>query len=386
MGGLGIRCLPNPLIPNPLPYTHLGANYETTTCLPHPLPDPPPRRLRRPEPMPVPTALPPCPRLEPTAVPDPTAVPTATPIPLPDPIPGALTVDPALDLGPISPYIYGTNDGPMQAVPLEMMPLVLDAGFTTLRYPAGAWTDEVDIKPFQLDQFVDFYSQFGALPTVSVRLKNGTAETAAMLVAYANIVKGYGIEYWSIGNEPTLFAEQMNEEYDTERLNREWRAIALAMKAVDPTIKLIGPELHQWGIDPSSTLKDSAGRDWMDEFLKVNGDLVDVVSVHRYPLWKPSGQEVTIDELRSNLPEMEDKLVTYLERSPRNHRAGLACGLHRGQLIPHGRFGPARQPGRLLQRHLVCGRAGADDGRRDVFMVNQWVMSQRSTGLGHLWQ
>ena len=105
----------------------------------------------------------------------------------------------------------------------------------------------------------------------------------------------------------------MNEEYDTERLNQEWRAIALAMKAVDPTIKLIGPELHQWGIDPSSTLKDSAGRDWMDEFLKVNGDLVDVVSVHRYPLWKSSGQEVTIDELRANLPEW-NKLVLYLEQ------------------------------------------------------------------------
>ncbi len=334
-----------------------------------------------PEPMPVPTALPPLATLEPTATPEPTAVPTATPTVLSDPIPGALTVDPALDLGPISPYIYGTNYGPMQAVPLEMMPLVLDAGFTTLRYPAGAWTDEVDIKPFQLDQFVDFYGQFGAMPTVSVRLKNGTAETAAMLVAYANIVKGYGIEYWSIGNEPTLFTEQLGEDYNTERFNREWRAIALAMKAVDPTIKLIGPELHQWGIDPGSTLKDAAGLDWMDEFLKVNGDLVDVVSVHRYPLWKPSGQEVTIDELRANLPEW-NKLVTYLEQVTKEITGrDLPVAFTEVNSSPTGVLGQPASPDAFFNAIWYADVLGRMMDQ-DVFMVNQWVISQRSTGLG----
>jgi hypothetical protein len=46
-------------------------------------------------------------------------------------------------------------------------------------------------------------------------------------------------------------------------------AIAEAMKAVDPTIKLMGPELHQWGASLNTTLKDSSGRDWMVEFLKL---------------------------------------------------------------------------------------------------------------------
>ena len=262
-----------------------------------------------------------------------------------------------------------------------MMPLVLDAGFTALRYPAGAWTDEVDIKPFQLDQFVDFTSQFGALPTVSVRLKNGTPETAAMLVAYANIVKGYGIEYWSIGNEPTLFAGQLGEEYDTERLNREWRTIALAMKAVDPTIKLIGPELHQWGIDPGSTLKDAAGRDWMDEFLKVNGDLVDVVSVHRYPLWKSSGQEVTIDELRANLPEW-NKLVLYLEQVTKAITGrDLPVAFTEVNSSPTSVLGQPASPDSFFNAIWYADVLGRMMDQ-DVFMVNQWVISQRSTGLG----
>ena len=97
------------------------------------------------------------------------------------------------------------------------------------------------------------------MPTVSVRLLDGSPETAAKLVRYANVDQGYGIEYWSIGNEPTLFEKQLRETYDTERFNREWRAIAEAMKAADPSIRLMGPELHQWGVDLASTPKDSVG-------------------------------------------------------------------------------------------------------------------------------
>ncbi len=45
------------------------------------------------------------------------------PAPAPTPLPDALFVDPGTSLGPISPYIFGTNYGPMHAVPLEVMPL-----------------------------------------------------------------------------------------------------------------------------------------------------------------------------------------------------------------------------------------------------------------------
>jgi alpha-L-arabinofuranosidase len=102
-------------------------------------------------------------------------------------------------------------------------------------------------------------------------------------VRYANIEKEYGIQYWAIGNEPTLFAAALQEEYDTERFNREWREFALAMKAVDENILLVGPELHQFSANAAGNPKDSSGRDWMIEFLKANGDLVDIVSFHRYP-------------------------------------------------------------------------------------------------------
>lgn len=315
----------------------------------------------------------------PTASPSPAATPTSTSVPTP--VPGMLYVDAGWSLGALSPYLYGTNYGPMHAITMDMMPYALEAGFTAFRFPGGAWGDETDLRPFQIDQFMDFCAQFGALPTISVRLKNGKPEVAAELVRYTNLEKGYGVVYWSIGNEPTLYEGDLKETYDTVRFNREWRAIAEAMKAVDPSIQLMGPELHQWGVDLASTPKDSAGRDWMIEFLKANGDLVDVVTVHRYPLWKPSAQAVTPDELRTNTQEW-DRLVMYL-RELIHELTGrdLPIAFTEVNSDPRSVMLGEATPDTLYNAIWyadVLGRLG----RQGVFMVNQWVVSQRTTGLG----
>jgi hypothetical protein len=292
-----------------------------------------------------------------------------------------LLVDPSIDLGTISPYLYGTNYGPMHAVPIEMIPDMVDSRFTALRGPGGAWTDEIDMQPFQLDQFVWFYSQLGALPTVSVRLFNGSPPTAADLVRYANIEADYGIEYWSIGNESTLFEEQKNVPYDTERFNREWRAIAEAMKAADPSIKLLGPELHQWNRDLASTPKDSAGHDWMIEFLQANGDLVDVVTVHRYPYWSATNEPATFEQMQASAEAMGAE-VAYLRELIREHTGrDLPIAITELNSTPTSvQYQPASPDSHFnaIWYADVLGRLMS----QDVWMVNQWVISQRSTGLG----
>ncbi len=325
---------------------------------------------------------------QPQGTPAPTAVEMAAAEPAatveaapPTPAPGVLLVDPSIDLGPISPYVYGTNYGPMHAVPIEMMPDIVDSRFTALRWPGGAWTDTVDMQPFQIDQFVWFYEQLGALPTVSVRLFGGSPETAANLVRYANIEKDYGIEYWSIGNEPTLFEEQQGEPYDSERLNREWRAIAEAMKAADPGIKLMGPELHQWNRDLASTLKDSAGRDWMIEFLQANGDLVDVVTVHRYPYWSATNDPATFEQMQASAEAMGAE-VAYLRELILEHTGrDLPIAITELNSTPTSVQGQPASPDshyNAIWYADVLGRLMTGD----VWMVNQWVISQRTTGLG----
>ena len=233
------------------------------------------------------------------------------PTPPPTAEPGSLYVNPEVDLGPISPYILGSNHGPWTSISLEMLPYALDAGITAFRFPGGSWGDRNKVQTYQIDQFIDFCKQMNAIPTISVNLRDGTPEEAAEMVRYANLEKGYGVKHWSIGNEPTLYEIELKETYDTEIYNKDWREFAAAMKAVDPDILLMGPELHQWGPDLESTLKDSSGRDWMTEFLKANGDLVDIVTVHRYPFYAISDEKTTIAELRGNTHEWTE-MVIYL--------------------------------------------------------------------------
>ena len=250
-----------------------------------------------------------------TPLPTATLPPTSTPVPTP--VPGVLYVDPSTSLGPISPLIYGSNYGPWLVVSFDMLPEAYDLDIKILRFPAGAWGDHNNVTPQQIDQFMDFANKMGATALFSVRLLGGTPEQAAEIVRYTNIAKKYNVQYWNIGNEPTLYDAELKgqgQTYDVNRFNQEWRAFAEAMKKVDPTIKLVGPEINQFSYDTSPDATTNFGEwdeSWMTEFLKANGDMVDVVSFHRYPFprSRTSGPP-SFDELRLNAQEW-DKIFRH---------------------------------------------------------------------------
>ena len=212
----------------------------------------------------------------------PTVAPLPTWTPIPTPRPGVLHVDATVDLGSINPAVYGTNFGPWVALRPETLPLAETAGVTVLRYPGGAWGDQNDLQAYQIDQFVDLARKMGAEPYIHVRFLDSSPGIAAGIVQYTNVVNDYDIRYWSIGNEPSLY-EAEGEPWNAADFAAEWRRFALSMRAVDPDILLVGPETHQFNGTPNVDPQDSTGADWLRTFLDVNGDLVDIVSVHRYP-------------------------------------------------------------------------------------------------------
>ncbi|MCL4868220.1 MAG: hypothetical protein KJ063_04565 [Anaerolineae bacterium] len=206
------------------------------------------------------------------------AAPTATAVP------GALVVYATETLGPIPPTVYGTNYGPWISVPTGVMDAYQQSGLRLLRFPGGAYGDEHTIRPSQLDMLMQLAGMVDAEAAVSVRLVGGTPEQAVALMAYANQTNDYNVRLWSIGNEPSLFASIYQEgAWDTAHYNQEWRRFAEAMKAADPDILLLGPDIHQFTANPAQNPRDVNGLDWMSEFLQANGDLVDVVTIHRYP-------------------------------------------------------------------------------------------------------
>ena len=213
--------------------------------------------------------------------------------------PGAIVIDRSVSVGTVGPYVYGANYGPLSVVPVGLFDAARASGITFLRFPGGNYGDVNVIRPFDIDMLMTIAKLIGAEPSIHVRLQNGTPEAAAEMVRYTNVQKGYGVRYWYVGTEPSLYAD-----YSVEQLNREWRAIALAMLEVDPDIVLIGPDPHQWtGLD-GSTLVDDTGREWVAGFLEANGDLVDIVSVHRYPFPRDDADPTTtVADLRTNTQE-----------------------------------------------------------------------------------
>jgi len=144
----------------------------------------------------------------------------------------------------------------------------------------------------QMDTLVAYARAIGAQPIIQVPLLQDTsglpptADTAAAVVRYANVTKGYAIEYFSIGNEPDLYASQGLPSDSSKPAIPNFgpsdycttaRAYVTAMKVVDPTIQIVGPDLawkYQAGNDAN---------DWLTPILQTCGDLFDVVSIHRYP-------------------------------------------------------------------------------------------------------
>jgi hypothetical protein len=157
----------------------------------------------------------------------------------------------------------------------------------------------------------------GAEPSITVRLPGSTPDKAAALVHYVNVDMHYGVKYWAIGNEPSLYEKDTSlkdQGWNATTYPQRWREFALAMKAVDPTIKLFGPDTHQFKGDPAFDPKDSQGRYYLQEFLKLNGDLVDIVTVHRYP-FSPclTCKPVTAADLLADTPEW-DNIIPNLRK------------------------------------------------------------------------
>jgi hypothetical protein len=164
--------------------------------------------------------------------------------------------------------------------------LIEPLGVELLRI-GGHNNDNNDPAPFsdtELDSAVGYARAIGAEPLLQVPLladalgDTPTSTTAANMVSYANVTRGYGLKYFSIGNEPDLYPGQELgfESYTPASYCDSVDEYALAMRAADPTIQIVGPEL--------SWKYQAPDNDWLTPILQGCGEHFDVVSVHRYRL------------------------------------------------------------------------------------------------------
>lgn len=158
---------------------------------------------------------------------------------------------------------------------------VKDSKTSIVRY-GGISPDKNMPTNYQYLRMVDSIQANGMEPVIQVPFYNGryTAQQAADVVKYLNIIKGRNVKYWVIGNEPNLIYS-----YTTAaQIAAYFKTFASAMKAVDPSILIVGPETASFkktitdGLTTPNgpddiTGKDAAGRYYLDVF-----------SFHTYPM------------------------------------------------------------------------------------------------------
>ena len=200
-----------------------------------------------------------------------------------------IVIDASQVVAEVSPLVFGANFGPLQTLTVDLQEEAKGSGITYLRFPGGRVGDTGDMQGSQIDIFMAICRMLDCTPAISARLEGGTPEKAAEMVRYVNIEKDYNVRYWSVGNEPDLF-----DDYTPERAAAEWRPIAEAMLEVDPDIVLIGPDTSQFTGEANEA---QLAHEFLREFLRQNGDLIDIVGVHRYPF---GTQQATIEGLQAD--------------------------------------------------------------------------------------
>lgn len=144
-------------------------------------------------------------------------------------------------------------------------------GVGMLRFPPGRTGDENDLSEQLMNESGGVASALAADLVVEVRLRGGTPERAAANVRHMNLTKRFGARYWEVGNEPDIYGRRAGEpEFTPQWYAERFRAFAVAMKAVDPSIKVFGPVL-------SNKLDE-----WMPPFIRACGDVADGLSWHFY--------------------------------------------------------------------------------------------------------
>jgi hypothetical protein len=182
---------------------------------------------------------------------------------------------------------------------------IKNSGASIVRF-GGIAPDKNMPTHFQYLRMIDSIRANGMEPIMQVpfRMNRYTAAQAADIVHYLNVEKGRNIKYWIIGNEPNLGYSYNN----ASQIAAYIKPFASAMKAVDPSILIIGPEVAWFdagiidGLTTPGGPNDITGKDAAGRYY------VDVISFHTYPFNGSQTRSQVISKL-TEAGSLQDNLV-----------------------------------------------------------------------------
>ena len=211
----------------------------------------------------------------------------------------------------------------------------------------------------------------GAQAIVTVNVGTGTPELAAEWVRWANIVQGYNVRYWEIGNELEGSWELGHFLPDGSPMTGEVYArrfveFAAAMKAVDPTIKVGGP----------TAASEKGG--FTEDLLRLAGDHVDFVSFHTYPVEKHLDSEQGIFEQAFSLSGAMDRFRGWIAKYQPDRKDEIEIAITEW----NSKVVEDRDTGDLINGLWTCVFVG-EMFRSGVSFATQWdLLTVTETG-GH---
>jgi hypothetical protein len=188
----------------------------------------------------------------------------------------------AVNAQKISPYLVGTNLWFYD--PSELVwSLTRECGVKTVRIGGNAYDRNLPSNETLLN-WVKHIQAIGAEPIMQVS-QYKSPEAAANLVKFFNIEKHEGItpiKFWNIGNEPWLQAGRPDQAKMGSMVEAYFKPIAAAMKAIDPEIKIYGPDFCDY-LDVPMTDLFGGKNDITDLVPGTNYYYCDGLVWHRYP-------------------------------------------------------------------------------------------------------
>lgn len=228
----------------------------------------------------------------------------------------------------ISPYVYGENAWMPKTIGTyntggdldKYWGKIKDCGIKFIRVGGSAFDGNLPTNA-QFVALVDSIRKTGGEPLLQVPYNNGSFSetTAASIVRYLNVTMGRNVKYWSISNETNLYSG-----YTSTLVAAYFKRFASAMKLVDPTIKIVGPDLSSLVSGYYSSLiggaDDITGKD-------TNGNYyLDVVSFHCYRGYSGSQTRtnVTTDAPAKFITDVASLAGWINNANTRNSRTGDA--------------------------------------------------------------
>ena len=156
---------------------------------------------------------------------------------------------------------------------------VKDSKAAVIRF-GGIAPDNNKPTNHQYIKMIDSVRAKGMEPIIQVPFHKWayTAQQAADIVTFLNVTKGKNIKYFIIGNEPDL-----DYGYTTSsQIAAYFKPFASAMKAADPSIKIIGPECAWYNTGIINGLTTPGGPDDITGKDAAGRYYVDIVSFHYY--------------------------------------------------------------------------------------------------------